>query len=499
MRVSPHPGGHDPLYYGAVSRTLDRIAEYADPDIRAAEIEALIDAMSAGFVNGDLYTNVPIGKTREEVDRLIRSVVDEYATYRADNLNVVQAIRDLEQRGAKAGHGHLGKWSAILGNTKREKLLSEAIRQNPRVNITSGNNELDGTPWQQEFMAADDSFRIPGSEPANPNHDPQLPGFIPAPLAEFAPEGFTRSDPRLVDGLSGFPAAGPDWQRIGQLPPSTAAPSDPLVLKFDPMTGAPLPYQDNPLMRDPGSESSVGQDALPWLLGGAALGVAAPFILPTLPAWAWTLGALGTAGVAAGSSARAQPTNDFSGGVFAVGAPPYNPFSPKDTSSSNGKASQLLGAQPGIPLLTGNALDQETIRAGTFHDRFGNWPGTAVVATPPQPSKEPEEPAASVAGPAAGGEVRRLARVNASNAGSVFDSGSVPVPYLPSSEFNDRFGNWRMGEQRFHQVSSPVGMFADEPGYVIPPPIWGLEASANPRSDAGDWFSRWIQPLLRQD
>jgi hypothetical protein len=68
MGISPHPGGHVPSYYKAVERVLNRLAEIDDPDIRAAEIEALRDAMRVGLANGDLYTNVPIGKTPEEVD-----------------------------------------------------------------------------------------------------------------------------------------------------------------------------------------------------------------------------------------------------------------------------------------------------------------------------------------------------------------------------------------------------------------------------------------------
>jgi hypothetical protein len=52
---------------------------------------------------------------------------------------------------------------------------------------------------------------------------------------------------------------------------------------------------------------------------------------------------------------------------------------------------------------------------------------------------------------------------------------------------------------RSQQASRPVGAFADEPSYLIPPPIWGLEDQSKSRNDAVDWFSRWIEPLLRQD
>ena len=502
MGVSPHPGGHVPLYYGAVRRTLDRIAEIADPDLRSAEIEALADAMRAGLVSGDLYTNVPIGMTPEEVDRAIERVVDNYTTYRASNLDRVQAIRDLEQRGAKAGYSHLGKWAAILGNAAREKLLGEAIRENPRLNITSGNRDLAGTPWQQKFMPADDSFRVPGSEPVNPNHIPQLPGFIPSPLAEFAPEGFTRSDPRLADRLSGLPAASPDWQRIRQLPPSTAAPSMPQVLQFNQETGQQMFFYDgSPVLGpDPYEMPRNPDDWSPLLgLGLFTAAMAAPELLATLPAWAWGVGALGLAGAAAGSSANAKPSNNSSGGVFAAGAPPYNPFSTGAASNASMNGSPSLGAQFGAQPSTGSTLDQERARSDTFGDRFGNWPGTAAVATPSASLSELAVPATPAAGVGAPEDVRRLTRMNASSAGSVFESGSAPVPYLPSREFDDRFGNWQVEGKRPQQVSSPVSTFADDPGHLIPPPIWGLEAPANPRNDAEEWFSRWIQPLLCQD
>ncbi|MEZ2146471.1 hypothetical protein AAE026_29915 [Bradyrhizobium sp. DN5] len=93
---------------------------------------------------------------------------------------------------------------------------------------------------------------------------------------------------------------------------------------------------------------------------------------------------------------------------------------------------------------------------------------------------------------------RRLTRVNESNAGSVFTSGSAPVPYLPSTEFNERFGSWAVPTAKSGQPqpSKPIGMFADEPSYLIPPPIFGVDGPGNPRKDAEEWFSRWIWPLL---
>ncbi len=65
--------------------------------------------------------------------------------------------------------------------------------------------------------------------------------------------------------------------------------------------------------------------------------------------------------------------------------------------------------------------------------------------------------------------VRRLTRMNASNAGNVVASGSLPVLDQSPSEFDDRFGNWSMPpvDRQSSRASRPVGAFAGEPSYSI--------------------------------
>ncbi|MDE5443755.1 hypothetical protein GWG65_20340 [Bradyrhizobium sp. CSA207] len=504
MGISPHPGGHMPEYYESVDRVLNQIEQIADPEIRAAEIEALIDAMRIGFTKGDLYTNVPIGKTREEVISAIKRVVENYRTYREGNPAQLQASRNLSREGSETGQSHLIQWSAILRNALREKQLSEAITENPSVNITSRNRNLGGTGWESNFTAADDIFRLPPSAPINPGDVPSLPAFAPPSLADLSKtEGLTRIDPRLANGLPGFPVLSPNEQQLSQLPPTTATPSDPLVLRYDPATGAPLPFYENSLIGYPSANgSSLAQDLLPWLAGGAALGIAAPFI----PAWLLLLGA----GVAAGTSvARAQDIRadatggaaTTGGGVFSTGAPAYNTFVDARVAGSTTNGGYPASSTFGAPLTASASLDQDAAHGSTFADRFGNWTNTPAGTMPAQPSNTQEAPAAPAAGTLAPEEIRRLTRVSASNAGSVFVSGSVPVPYLPSTEFNDRFGNWTMpiADGRPSQMSKPIGMFGDEPSYLIPPPIFGVDGPGNPRNDAEEWFSRWIRPFLRPE
>ncbi|SFI47422.1 hypothetical protein SAMN05216525_10983 [Bradyrhizobium sp. Gha] len=497
LKSSPHSGGHLRSYYDGFSEYLDRL-ERSDEfeagvagrawkfDEIASDLNKLLAAAKYAQANGHLFPNTPTGMTREQANEANTKWFSNWRQYADDNDDQIQEMLDtINQLSAS------GQWNGAL----HWPILSPTSTLSLEDRIKIRSQFPDGSPISRQFTAIGPVPALPGLVPSFVNT--RLPGFIPVSPGDVKqPEGFTPSNPSLTYGLRGFPAANPDWQPFGQLPPSTAAPSMPQVFQFNPETGQQMFMSDGSPMLGPNPyEMPHNPDDLSPLLG---LGIfAAAMAAPVLwPAWASGLGALGIAGAAAGSSAGAEPVHK-SGGVLASGAAPYNPFSSGVASDAYSNASQPLGTQSSAQRLTGNTLDRE--RSGTFEDRFGNWPGVAAVVAPRQPSSNPEVPVAPSAGATAPEEVRRLTRVNASNAGSVFNSGSAPVPYPPSSEFDDRFGNWRVEEGRAQQVNRPVGAFADEPSYVIPPPIWGVETSANPRNDAEDWFSRWIQPLLRQD
>lgn len=480
MNLSPHPGGHNALYYAAVKSVLNQIAKNPEPEIRAAQIRTLMDAMRIGFAKGDLYTNAPMGKSQEDVKQGIENVIKNSQLYLERNPDLHQDLRDNERRNLQTGQDHLLFWSAVLGDARREKLLSEAIERNPNASITSGNKHLGGTPYSK-FAPVDDVFHIPPTTPVNPADIPSPPPFIPPSLQWLnESEGFTRSDPRFTGALPAFPAPGPNEQTLGQLPPTTASPSSPLVPLSDPHSGMPNPYYENPLA---GGTPVMRNAALPWLAGGVAAAVAAPF----LPGWLAALGAIlaGTrlANAEESSSSATMEAATPSGGVLSTGAPAFN---------ANGDRLNVGGTRP--QLGEASSLDREA-PAGTFADRFGEW-----VTTPAgtMPAKDPPAVPTSTAGSVAPEDVRRLARVNETNAGNVFTTGTAPVPYLPSTEFDGRFGYWTAptagGQQP--QPSKPIGVFADEPSYLIPPPIFGVDGSVNPRNDGEEWFSRWIRPLL---
>ena len=498
LNVSPHPGGHLDPYEQLVCQKLKKIGEIESPDERLAKIKTLIDAMRVGFLNGHLYTNVPIGKTREEVVEQLSKVLADPEAYSSQYPDQLRIIRDVERRGADAGQEHLIKWLLYLDHPERRKIIDEAIARNPDANVTAGNRDLRGTDWSK-FEASDPSSDIlhtPGIAPAKPGDFPPLPGYNSPSIAGLdQQEGFARSDPRFTRALPPFPQLDPDEQRIGQLPPTTAAPSDPLVLQSDPHSGVTYQYYDNPLAGGTSPERSV----LPWLAGGTVVGLAGSLV----PAWLLAIGsalALSRA-VNAQESPRGATTGTAapSGGVLSTGASPFNTIGTglnvDDTAGNAGSsASSSLGRQLG----EASSIDPET-RASTFAERFGNWGSTQDGIVPVEPANEGKAPDTPAGGSIAPENVRRLTRVNESNAGSVFTSGSAPVPYLPSPEVNERFGSWTVptaGNNGQPQPSKPIGTFADEPSYFIPSPIFGVGGPRNPSKDAEEWFSRWIRPLF---
>ncbi|MET4388071.1 hypothetical protein ABIB73_003833 [Bradyrhizobium sp. F1.4.3] len=504
LKSSPHTGGHLGSYFDGFSGYLDEVnlsdgfraglaGRQWQLDEVVSDLNKLLAAAKYAQANGHLFPNTPTGMTREQANETNENWFKNWRKYAEDNEDQIQEMQNtVDQLSAS------GQWNGAL----HWPILSPTSGLSLADRIEIRKRYLAGSPISLQFTAVGPVPALPGLVPSFVNT--QLPGFTPVSPGDVKqPEGFTPSNPSLTYGLRGFPALDPYWQRIGQPPPSTAAPSLPQIPQFHSETSHQMFFSDGSPMMGPNSYDMPRDPADPSPLYGMvtfAAAMAAPELLALPPAWAGLLGALGVAGTTASSAAHAGSTKNSGKGVFATGAPPYDPFNPDDTSGANNDGQQL-GRQSAAPQVANNLRDQESTRSATFVDRFGDWPVASAAATPAQPSNAYGAPVASAAGVAAPEEVRRLTRVNASNAGSVFESGSAPVPHLPSPEFNDRFGNWSMptGEERSPQTSRPIGAFADDPGYVVPPPIWGLENSGNARNDAEEWFSRWIRPLLRQD
>jgi hypothetical protein len=354
-----------------------------------------------------------------------------------------------------------------------------------------------GSPISLQFTPVGPIPGLPGLVP--PVVDTRLRGFSsPAQSDLNYKEGLTQSDPRFSSGLPAFPGLGPDEQRLGQLPPSTAMPPPSQVLQFHPETGDLLKLSDgSPLMGpDPYKLSHDPADD-PAVLRGMAIFAAAmavPALLPLAP----VLAPIAAFGLLGATAARAEPIRNPSSGAPATGASPYTPSDPNSDMSSTGYENLPLGSRPSPVQVPNNPFDQGRMQAGTFADRFGSW-ADAPAGKPVQDAQEMSAPSAAEA--AGREDVRRLTRINASNAVSVFTSGSTPVPYLPSTEFNDRFGNWTTPTASGlpSQASKPIGPLADEPSYIIPPPIFGVDGSGHPHNDGEEWFSRWIRPFLPRE
>jgi hypothetical protein len=494
MGLSPHPGGHLESYYAAC-KELDAIAEISDSILRSRAIEDLQDAMRIALANGDLFTNNP--SAGADVTSINESLLAGRGKYLADYPEEQKRIRELRRTGS-----HLIKLSPYLGNFDREKQLSKAIADNPGLNITPGNKDLKETPWS-EFTPFDPSssiFRIPGSTQADASDFPPLPGYSsPSLVGLNEQERLTRIDPRLTGVLPAFPALRPNEQRLGELPPTTAAPPEPQVLQFHSETGQPLTrLSDGSPVLGPQAPPDQGSALL---MGAGVLGAGAMMVPGTQGFGAALLAGLTAAALTRPAFSATTP-NDAKvadGSVFSNGAAPYKAFDVNVPGLRSGNGWDNSAGPSGLSQTESRILGPETGRAGRFVDRFGNWIDTPAGTMPAQNSPEPLlPPAARVVAPE---EVRRLSRVNESNAGSVFTSGSAPVPYLPSTEFDERFGSWSMptADGRPRQAGRPIGSFADEPSYLIPPPIFGVDAPVNAHNDAQEWFSRWIGPLLRSE
>lgn len=480
LTASPHTGGHLGEYHQGFSDYLKKVEEsqrYAAAlggDARArdelvSDVNALVAAAKYALANRHLFANTPTGMTPEEANAVNKQWFENWRKYAADNRTQIQQMQETVDQYFNAGQADAALDFPILSPTS-------GLSMAERIEIL--NRFPKGSHISLHFTNVGPVPGLPGL--VLPFVNTRLPGFIPPPLEGLnEPEGFMPRNPLLTYGLPGFPAINP--QGFGQLPPTTAVPQDPLVLKFDPATGWPLPFSERSPILDPDPPSQATPPA--GLYMGAGLAAAAVLAPEFLPVWA----RMGVAGLAASAPTLAT-AGTGGGGVFSTGAPPYDPFKRDQTNSYTGSPSPGPWANEGTDQKS--TATPPTMNYRRNQDETSEGPRQQPQALQSEASRS----AASVAPE----DVRRLARVNESNAGSVFTSGSAPVPYLPSTEFNERFGSWSVptANSGQPQPSKPIGTFADEPSYLIPPPIFGVDGPGNRHNDAEEWFSRWIRPLI---
>lgn len=482
LGVAVHRGRHLKVYEQSIKEVLDEFLKDEDLSSREAKIKNLLDAMRIGFKKGDLHMNKLEGLDVEDQRKYIKEFIHGHSEYLKRNAASLEELRDDEEIGRQMGHPYFALWHAILGDRRKEKIALDAIKKNPRTNVSAGNRHLENTPFSK-FSLVDDDFKTPPSTPYDPTNIHSLPPFVPPSVGWLnQPEGFTRSDPRFAGRLPAFPHLDPSEQRLGQLPPTTATPSAPSVHLFDPFTGAPNPGAGpSPILNPDPPNAGMPPASLYAGSGLAALAVLFPAVWPYLAA----LGA-GYAATAPAWAAGAESGNaSKDGSVFATGAAPFNTFNPFAQSRA------ALGHALGNP---GEHSSPVSEGSTSFVDRFGAWidnPSGSVSE-----GDTADTAAAVTAWPMLLEEARRQSPSNGSSAGSAFASGSAPIPFLPDLKFEDRFGSWntRVYGDSSGQTSKPTGTFSGEPGYLIPPPIFGVEGAAGPLGDAESWFSRWIKP-----
>lgn len=479
LSASPHTGGHLGEYlrgFGGYLREVEKSPRYAaalagdarELDELVSDVNALVAAAKYALANGHLFANTPKGMMPENANAVNKQWFENWRKYAADNQTQIQQMQETVDQYLAAGHPDAALAFPLLSPTSGLSMAEriEILKRFPK-----------GSPISLQFTNVGPVPNLPGLVP--PFVNTRLPGFIPPSLEGLnEPEGFTPGNPLLTYGLPGFPATNP--QGFGQLPPTTGVAENPLVLKFDPATGWPLPFSERSPILDPGAPSHATPPA--GLYMGAGLAAAAVLAPQFLPLWA----RIGVAGLAASAPTLATAgTGD--GGVFSTGAPRYDPFNRDQTSSYVG----------GLDAGPWSNEDAKTIATPLVMDHRGDQDETSEG-----PARQPQALQSGVSrlsGSVAPEDVRRLARVNEANAGSVFTTGSAPVPYLPSTEFDERFGSWTAAGGQQPQPSKPISVFADEPSYLIPPPIFGVDGPGNPHNDGEEWFSRWIRPLLRPE
>ncbi|WP_127564120.1 XVIPCD domain-containing protein [Stenotrophomonas indicatrix] len=145
MGITPHSGGPLGEYQSGMIRRLNEIqrtrdgkaALLNDPealDRVLARVEALRDTVKVGLVNGDLYTNTPVGSTPAITNQRIRDFIDGVPEYHQKHIAQIQALRGLT--GVDLG------WMAVTHSESGIVTTLNQIEYDPKPPTRGGNIEL---------------------------------------------------------------------------------------------------------------------------------------------------------------------------------------------------------------------------------------------------------------------------------------------------------------------------------------------------------------------
>lgn len=169
LGITPHSGGPLRAYQDGMLEWLDEIQETRDGraamagdpaalDRVAKRVEQLRDTVRAGLINGDLYTNTPLGQTPASTSQSVRKFFDEVPDYHRLNIRQVQLLPTLS--GVDQG------WGAVAGSEMRVVRTLDQIDSEQKAITRGGNVELQRHGLSVAISNSHHVGRISLSEPS---------------------------------------------------------------------------------------------------------------------------------------------------------------------------------------------------------------------------------------------------------------------------------------------------------------------------------------------
>ncbi|WP_369039558.1 XVIPCD domain-containing protein [Stenotrophomonas maltophilia] len=169
LGITPHSGGPLRAYQDGMLEWLDEIQETRDGKAAIAgdpaaldrvtkRVEQLRDTVRAGLINGELYTNTPLGQTPASTSQSVRKFFDEVPDYHRRNVRQVQLLPTL----SSVDQG----WGAVAGSEMRVVRTLDQIDSEQKAITRGGNVELQRHGLSVAISNSHHVGRISLSEPS---------------------------------------------------------------------------------------------------------------------------------------------------------------------------------------------------------------------------------------------------------------------------------------------------------------------------------------------
>lgn len=169
LGITPHSGGPLRAYQDGMLEWLDEIQETRDGKAAIAgdpaaldrvtkRVEQLRDTVRAGLINGDLYTNTPLGQTPASTSQSVRKFFDEVPDYHRLNIRQVQLLPTL----SSVDQG----WGAVAASEMRVVRTLDQIDSEQKTITRGGNVELQRHGLSVAISNSHHVGRISLSEPS---------------------------------------------------------------------------------------------------------------------------------------------------------------------------------------------------------------------------------------------------------------------------------------------------------------------------------------------